>query len=105
MEPLLVADNLDAHRQSSTMIPTLKHLAKRALAQSINNLIAVCKVVVLDDKIIAALIVIAIVVRRIIQSGHVLLASLSNIIYSLKVHHLLALKFTQVAALRRRKQI
>ena len=61
------------------MISTAQYLAERTLPKSIQNFVTVTKMVTLDDKIITAVIIVAIVVRRSVGMGWFLLATSSNV--------------------------
>ena len=63
VEPLLVADDLDRDRLASAVIPTVKDLTEGTLPKCIYDLITVCQMIVNDDLIITAVIVVAVVVR------------------------------------------
>jgi hypothetical protein len=62
VKTLLVANNLDSHRFPRAVIATMQHLAKRSFAKSIDYFIAIRKVIVIDNKIVTAFIIIAIIV-------------------------------------------
>lgn len=82
------------------MVTAMQHLSKRTLAQRVNDLVTVGKVVVLDDEVIPSLVVVAIIVRRVVPGRHVFLASSTNTVHAWEVEHLLALVVAQVVVLR-----
>lgn len=62
MESLLVTNNLYGDRLSSAMVPTMKHLSKGTFSKGVYDLVAISKVITVDDKVISTLIVIPIVI-------------------------------------------
>jgi hypothetical protein len=79
MEPLLVPNNLYCNRPSCRMISTAQYLAERTLPKAVQYFVAVTKMVTLDDKIITAVIIVAVVVRRFVGVGWFFLATSSNV--------------------------
>ena len=45
------------------MIPAMQHLTKRPFAKRVYNFIPICKMVMIDDKIVTPFIVITVVIR------------------------------------------
>ena len=62
MEPLLVTDDLDGHGLARAVITAVKHLAERAFAEGIDNLISVREMIVCDDLVVAAIVIVPVVV-------------------------------------------
>lgn len=74
METLLVADDLDRDHVARLVIPALQDLAERSFPENVDDLVAVVKVVVRDEEIVATLVVVAVVVRRLVFRRHLLVA-------------------------------
>lgn len=74
MEPLLVPDDLDCHHVSRLVIAALQNLTERALAEDIDDFVAVLYVIVRDHEIIATLVVVAVVAGRVLLRRRLLLA-------------------------------
>jgi hypothetical protein len=88
MEPLPVPDNLDRHKLAGSMIAAAKHLSKRSFAKSADNFIPVGQMVMFDNKIVASIIVIAMIVGGICYSGSLLLTTGSD-----EIHRRVSLDF------------
>lgn len=69
METLLVPDNLYCNRLSCRMISTTQYLAERTLSEAVHYFVTITKMVTLDDKIVTAVIIVAVVVRRSVGMG------------------------------------
>lgn len=91
VKPLLVADDLDRNRLTSLMVPAIQDLTERALAKRIHDLIAVSKVIVVDNEVVAALVVVPKVVGREIWMGLLLQAACTDAVYLRIVEALFAL--------------
>lgn len=63
------------------MIPTIQYLSERAFTKGIDNFVTVCEMIVIDNEIISALVIIAVIVRRVIKNGRLLFASCPDAIY------------------------
>lgn len=74
VEAFLVADDFDGGRLAGCVVSTLKDLPERTFPKCANDLIPICQVIVLDNQVIATLIVIAVVVSRVSESCGFLLA-------------------------------
>lgn len=74
MEPLLVADDLDGHHLARLVIAALEHLSEGALAEHVDDLVAIHNVVVRDEEVVAAIVVEAVVVRRVLLGVLLLVA-------------------------------
>ncbi len=96
VEPLLVADNLDRYRLSCAVISAMQNLAERTFTKGVNDLVSECEVVVHDNKVVASLIVVAMVVRSVLQSRGLLIAPGANVVDRLVLENLLALVLRQV---------
>lgn len=78
MEALLVPDDLDSHREASSMIPAMKHLPERPLAKGADHLVTISKMIAVNDEIVAPLVIIAMIVRWVVSGGGLLLAASAN---------------------------
>lgn len=96
VEPLLVADNLDRYRLSCAVISAMQNLAERTFTKGVNDLVSECEVVVHDNKVVASLVVVAMVVRSVLQSRGLLIAPGANVVDRLVLENLLALVLRQV---------
>lgn len=81
MKTLLVPNNLYCNRLSCCMVSATQYLAKRTLPKAAHDFVTVAEVVMVDDKIIAAVIIVAVVVRQSLGMGLLLLATSSNVIH------------------------
>jgi hypothetical protein len=59
VEALLVPDNLDGYILACLVIVALGHLTKRTFAQHIQDLVAIHKMIMVDDQVVTTLIVIS----------------------------------------------
>lgn len=64
MEAFLVADDLDSNHITRLVIAALENLSERSLPENVNDLVAEHDVVVRDDEIVSAFVVVAEVVER-----------------------------------------
>ena len=78
VETLLVPDDLDRYRLARAVVTAVKDLAERALAKRVDDLVAESQVVTVDDLVIPALVVVAVVVRRVIGCCHLFLAACTD---------------------------
>lgn len=78
MEPFLVANHLDGHRLAREMVKAFEHLAKRAFAHDLQDLVTILEMVALLDEVIATLVVIAIVAAGLGQTGGPLLCMVTD---------------------------
>lgn len=99
MEALLVADDLDRHGETGGMVPTVQHLAERALAQGANHLVTISQVVTVDNEVVSSLVIVAMVVRWVVAGGWLLVATSTNAEDLRVVEDLLALEVRQVYGL------
>lgn len=99
MKAFLVADDLDSDGFTSAVIATVEHLTKGALAQGVYDLIAISQVVVIDDQIVASLVVVPKVVRRFVRVRGLLLAIRANIIHRWEIQNFLPLVIRQLMTL------
>lgn len=100
VESFLVPDYLNCEGLSGTMIPTVQYLTKRALPQGVDNLVPVRKMVVINDKIVASVVVIPVIVGRVVQHRGLLLASGTNTVYSREIEDFFAFIFGEELILR-----
>ena len=91
VEPLLVADDLDGNRLTSLMVPAIQDLTKRSLAERIHNLIAVSKMIAVDDEVVATFVVVPKVVGREVRVSLFLLAACTDAVHLRMVETLFAL--------------
>ena len=63
------------------MVPAAQYLAKRTLPEAVHDFVTVTEMVTVDDKIITAVIIIAVVIGRPLGMGWLLLATSSNVIH------------------------
>lgn len=80
VEPLFVADDFDCDRFTGAVITTMENLAKRSLAESIYNFVSIGEMVMVDHKIIASFVIVAIVVDRVVQYRWLLPAACADAI-------------------------
>jgi len=99
MEALFIPDDLDGDGLSRAMVPTMEDLTKGAFAKSVNDFVSECQMVMVDNLIIASVVVIAIIVRRIVQSRKILLATCTDVIYVLIVKNFLSFIVAQILVL------
>ena len=99
MEALLVPDDLDGHGFPGAVVTAVEHLPKRTLAQRIYNLVAEGQVVVIDDLVVPALVVVAVVVRVVVRCRHLFVTARPDVVYRLEIEDLLALILGEVARL------
>ena len=90
MEALLVANYLDSHGESRSVVAAMKHLPEGALTQRVDNLVAESQVVVVDDLIVPTLVVVAVVVCRVVGCRHLFLAAPADVVDRLVVKNFLA---------------
>lgn len=91
VEPFLVSNDLDRHRFARTMVPTVQYLSERSLSQRVNDLISISQVIVVNDLIIASVVVIPMVICIVAESGHDLFAMGANEVHVLEFKDFLAL--------------
>ena len=73
------------------MISTMEHLTKRAFTQRVNNLITISQMIVIDNKIVASFIIIAVIICGTVGIGRFLLASGAYTVYRGIIQNFLAL--------------
>ena len=66
VEPLLVPDDLDRHGLAGAMVAAVQHLTERALAQSVDDFVAVRQMVMHDNEIVASFVVVAVIIRGVV---------------------------------------
>jgi hypothetical protein len=99
VEPLLVPNNLYCNRLSCRMISTAQYLAERTLPEAVHYFVTVTKMVTLDNKIITAVIIVAVVVRWSVGMSWFLLATSSNVKHRRIIKDLLLLVVRQMLSL------
>lgn len=99
VKPLLVPNNLNCDRRSRSMISAAQHLTKRPLPQTVHDFVTVGKMVTIDHEIVAALVVVAEVVRRPVWVREFLFATGPDVVHRWVVKNFLALVFRQVLTL------
>lgn len=78
MEPLFVPDDLDSDKTASLVIDATHYLSKTALAQEINDFIAIRQVVTKDNVVVAPLIVISKIGGLCVEIADVLLSAFGS---------------------------
>ena len=73
------------------MVPAIQDLTKRSLAERIHDLIAVSKMIAVDDEVVAAFVVVPKVVGREVRVGLFLLATCTDAVHLRMVETLFAL--------------
>jgi hypothetical protein len=81
VEPLLVADDLDRNRLASLMVLAIQDLTERTLAERIHDLIAVSKMIAIDNEVVAALVVVPKVVGGEVGMSLFLLAACTDAVH------------------------
>lgn len=81
------------------MISTVQHLAERALAQGANHLVAISQMIPVDNEVVASFIIVAVVVRWVVASGWLLVATSTNAEDLRVVEYLLAFEVREVHSL------
>ena len=99
MESLLVPNNLNCDRTSRSMISAAQYLTEGTLPETVHDFVTVTKLVPVHDKIVAAIIVIAVVVRRFVRVGRLLLATSPDVIHRRIIKNLLPLILGQMLSL------
>jgi hypothetical protein len=99
VEPLLVSNDLDCDRPSCSMISAAQYLTKGPLPEAARDFVTVTEMVMVDDKIVATVIVIAVVVRWFVRVRRFLLAAGTNAIHRGVIKDLLSLVLRQILSL------
>jgi len=99
MEPLLVPNNLYRDGLSSGMISAAQYLAKGTFSEAVYDLVTVTEMIMVDDEIVTAVIVIPVIVRRPVRMGRFLLATSPNVKYGWVIKDLLPLVLGQMLSL------
>lgn len=81
MESLLVPNNLYCDRVSCSVVSAAQYLTEGALPETAHDFVAVTKMVMINDKIVATIVVITVVIRRPVRVSKLLLATSPNIIH------------------------
>lgn len=81
------------------MVATMEDLAERAFAQCVDDLVSISQMIMINDEIIATVIIITVIIGAVIKSGHFFLTLRSDVVDGGEVQHLLFLKLAEVLAL------
>ena len=92
METFLVPNNLNGHGFASAMITTVQYLSEGTFAQGVDHLVPVCEMILVDNKIVASVIVITMIVGRVVASCRFLVASCPDVVDIGIVQHFLSFK-------------
>jgi hypothetical protein len=85
VETFLVPDDLDSDRLASTMVTTTQDLAEGTLPKCVHHLVSECQMIMGNNLIIAAFVVIAVIVYIILRCSLLLFTSRSDEVYHLIV--------------------
>ena len=85
VETFLVPDDLYSDRLASTMVATAQDLAKGTLPKCVHHLVSECQMIMGNNLIIAAFVVIAVIVYGILRCSLLFFASRSDEVYHLIV--------------------
>lgn len=89
VEALLVANDFNGHRLPSAVVSTVQDLTERTLSKRVNHFVTVCEMVMRHDEVVAALIVISVIVRRIFGCCRFFLALRADAVYRWVVQNFL----------------
>lgn len=78
VESFFVANDLDRDHVSRLVIAALKNLAERAFAEDVDDLVAIVKMIVRDEKVVTPLVIVSVVVCRVLLRRGLLLAVRPN---------------------------
>jgi len=81
MESLLVPNNLYCDRLSCSVISTAQYLTEGTLPKTVQDFVAVTKMVMINDKIVATIVVIAVIIRRFVRVSKFLLATCPDVVH------------------------
>ena len=99
VEPLLVPNNLYCNRLSCGMVSAAQYLAEGTLPEAVHDFVTVAEMITVNNKIITAVIIIAVVVRQPFRMSWFLLTTSSNIIHRRVIKNLLPLVIRQMLSL------
>lgn len=99
MKPLLIPDDFDGDGLSCGVIAALQYLTKRALSKNVHNLVSIGQVITIDDNVVATLVVVPIIARRVLWSCLSLLAVSTNIVDFVEVEDLRLFVWRKVRSL------
>ena len=80
MESFFISNYFDSYGFAGTVIATVQDLSKRSFSKSLDYFIAICEVIVGNHNVVAPLIVVAVVVRRIVSSCHLFTVFVSDVV-------------------------
>lgn len=95
----MVESLCDGDRLAYAVIPALENLAKRTLTESINDLVAIRKMIPDNHQVVASFVVVTIVIGRVVPRRLLLLTTGTDAIHILIVEDLPTLIVGQVNAL------
>jgi hypothetical protein len=72
MEAFLIPNNLDSHGFTSSMITTIQDLSEGSFAKRIDDLVTICKVIMMNHLIVSSVVIVPEIVSRIINSSEFL---------------------------------
>jgi hypothetical protein len=81
------------------MISTVQDLSKGAFSERVDNLVAVCQVIMIDNKIIAPIIIVSVVISGVLNSSRLLLATSADTVNGSVVKDLFLLIAWEVLSL------
>ena len=99
MKSLLVPNYLNRNRRSRSMISTAQHLTEGSLSKAVQDFVTVGKMVMIDHKIVAAVVVIAEIVGRFFWVRGFLRATGPDVVDGRVIKNFLTLVFRQVLTL------
>jgi hypothetical protein len=94
-----VTDDLNRNRLSRAMVSTVEDLSEGPLTKNVDDLIAVCEVIVIHHQVIVTLIIIAMIPRRILHGCLVFLGVCPNAINFRILQDLLLLEWREICGL------
>lgn len=77
------------------MIATMQYLSKGSFPQRVDDLVTVCEMIMIDNKVVASFIIVPVIVGRVFQHCSLLFAPGTDTIHRRKVKDFFTLKFRQ----------
>jgi hypothetical protein len=99
VESLFVSNNLDCDRPSCSMISATQYLTKGSLPEAACDFVTIAEMVMVNDKVVAAVVVVAVVIRWLVRMCKFLFAAGSDEIYRRVIKDLLTLVIRQMLSL------
>ncbi len=93
VESLLVSNDLNCNRCTRGMISAAQYLTKGPLPKAVHDFVTVTEMVMINYKIVTAVVVVAVVIRRLIWVSRFLLATSPDVVHRRVVKNFLALVF------------